>query len=334
MKSNLGAKQNLDSFDVARVLCALLIIVIHTEPLAPYSAIANFYLCNVVARIAVPLFFAMSGFLFSRKANLKRQIFRIGKIYLCWSFVYLLIQIPQWYRTGWWGIYVVKDYIVAFVTQGSYYHLWYLLTTIYALPMLYVLIRKASKHVVVGIVSVLWVIECLVYSYTWIGIEDRFPQLIALINRFSAIFDALFRALPLMVIGVVAGENHVRRTAKEWGKRALAALCFSITEASLLYFFSPNENRFSYLFTTPLVTYYLICFLLTWKIEIKNKWVATIFRNGSLTMYCLHPFVHYFVRKTQCPEGVLQWILVTVLSASIALLVEWICGTYDSRKWR
>jgi len=334
MRSTSVVNQNLDSFDVARTLCALLIIVIHTEPLAPYSTIANFYLCNVVARVAVPLIFAMSGFLFSCKANLQRQFLRIGKIYLCWSFVYLLIQIPQWYRTGWWGIHVVKDYIVTFVTQGSYYHLWYLLTTIYALPLLYVLMKRASKQVVIGAISVLWVVECLIYSYTWIGIEYRFPQLIASLNRFSAISNAVFRALPLMAIGVIAGKDHVRRTAKEWGKRALIAFFCVAAEASLLYFFSPNKENLSYVFMTPAVVYYSVCFLLNWKIVLKNKRTAIILRNCSLTLYCIHPLFYYFVQQAQCPPGIISWLLVTILSVVAALLAEWVRSLYDRRKLR
>ena len=334
MEHNQEVKRALDSFDITRCLCALLIIVIHTSPLATYSEIANFYLCNVIARVAVPLFFAMSGFLFSCKANLKRQMLRIVKIYLGWSVIYLLIQIPQWYKTGWWGLYVVKDYIVALIAQGSYYHLWYLLATLYALPVLYILIKKLPKPVLIGASTILWILECLTYSYGWIGIENSFPWLIGLFNRFSAITSAILRALPLMITGMIAGKQYTDKSAKAWGKRALFAFGLAAAEASLLYFFSPNKENVSYLFMTPVATYYAICFLLNWNVTLRNKRTATILRNCSLIIYCVHPLVYHFVQKAQCPAGILRWILVTILSVAIALLIDWIRAIYVRRKVR
>ena len=64
---NTNPSSRYDSLDLAKWICALLVIVIHTAPLSKVSTIGNFYFTNVLARIAVPLFFAISGFLFFRK---------------------------------------------------------------------------------------------------------------------------------------------------------------------------------------------------------------------------------------------------------------------------
>lgn len=52
------------SLDIAKFICALLVIIIHTRPFAECSGIIDFYLGDVAVRIAVPLFFAISGYLF------------------------------------------------------------------------------------------------------------------------------------------------------------------------------------------------------------------------------------------------------------------------------
>ena len=48
--------------DFFRVIAALLIISIHTSPLASFSQMGDFILTRIVARVAVPFFFMTSGF--------------------------------------------------------------------------------------------------------------------------------------------------------------------------------------------------------------------------------------------------------------------------------
>ena len=55
-----------DSLDLTKWIGALLVIVIHTSPLEALSSTLNFYTRDVLARVAVPLFFAISGFCFLR----------------------------------------------------------------------------------------------------------------------------------------------------------------------------------------------------------------------------------------------------------------------------
>ena len=81
--------------DLTKFIGALLVVLIHTAPLEPYSAIANFYTRDVLARLAVPLFFAISGFFFARKPNPGKSLRRIALLYLGWSAIYLFLQLPQ-----------------------------------------------------------------------------------------------------------------------------------------------------------------------------------------------------------------------------------------------
>ena len=62
-------KRGYPNLDAAKFLCALLIVVIHTSPLQNASPLVHFYVNDVITRVAVPLFFAMSGFLFFRKLD-------------------------------------------------------------------------------------------------------------------------------------------------------------------------------------------------------------------------------------------------------------------------
>ena len=53
--------ESLGGFDRFRVPAALLVVAIHTGPLLSLNGEANYLLTDILARIAVPFFFAVSG---------------------------------------------------------------------------------------------------------------------------------------------------------------------------------------------------------------------------------------------------------------------------------
>ena len=319
------------NLDLAKVSCALLVIIIHTYPLKTVSALSHFYLNDVLARIAVPVFFAISGFLFFR--NIRFENGRIARttdnhrrlartvrknliLYVVWSLVYLLLQLPQWYEIGWWGIHAVKDWLFAFLFSGSYYHLWFLLALILAVPALYLLLLFISLSRIWLITVALWVLECLTYSYAWIGI-DQIPVIEFINSRMPIVFDSMFRALPLLWIGAMLSQGKHRASGSV---PCIGAFLLCAAEASVLYFFSPNEDSYSYLFATPLLAYTALNALISGKqLSLSVKWQCLL-RDVSLLIYCIHPMICWFCKQCGVPEGIPLWLTVTVLSVGIACL--------------
>ena len=322
-------KQGYPNLDAAKFLCALLIVVIHTSPLQNASPLVHFYVNDVITRVAVPLFFAMSGFLFFRKldfvdgkiARTTRNFACILKatrknvlLYIIWSFLYLIVVLPEWYRTGWWGLHAVKDWLYSFLFSGAYYHLWYLLALIVALPALYVLLMFIPLERFWFVGAGLWVLECLTYSYSWIGV-DRIPLVVTIGSRMPVVFDAFFRAVPLLSIGAVCAGTQPKRTSVGL---CVGAFVLCAAEASLLYFFSPNESQFSYLFATPLLTCTLLNVLVSGRqIALPNPWPSRL-RDMSLLIYCLHPMICYFFREWGFPSGIPFWLAVTVTVVAVS----------------
>ena len=54
-------RQNYGGLDVFRLCAALLVIAIHTSPLASVSGAADFFLTRILARVAVPFFLMVTG---------------------------------------------------------------------------------------------------------------------------------------------------------------------------------------------------------------------------------------------------------------------------------
>ncbi len=57
----MSNRRNYGGLDIFRICAALLVITIHTSPLASVSEGADFFLTRVLARIAVPFFLMVTG---------------------------------------------------------------------------------------------------------------------------------------------------------------------------------------------------------------------------------------------------------------------------------
>lgn len=338
------SKRYFFSLDVAKFICALLVIIIHTRPFSECSGIIDFYLGDVAARIAVPLFFAISGYLFfsslryrnrkicncpENRIKLWKYLKKIVLIYIGWTVVYTLLQLPRWYQTGWWGKTLAKDFTVSFLFSGSYFHLWYLLALFYAIPLLYLLLSFVSVRYLRAVIPLLWIVECLLYSYSWMGIEN-IAVLAWLTGHFSAVFDAVFRAVPLLGIGVLCMAGQEKQPKKIYLYTLLSILACA-AEASLQHFCTVNSSKYSYLFCTPVMTYFILQMLLGITTS-GNLWLGGICRKSSLVIYCLHPLILRILAWMGVESKLLLWFLVTILTAFIALC--WVIAKEQIQKRR
>lgn len=321
-------KSNYTNLDIAKFVCALLVVMIHASPVAGASEWVQFYGVNVLARIAVPLFFGMSGYLFfgrliyengrikactENRTKLLRQIRRNAILYLGWSAAYLLvIQIPNWYHTGWWGPIAVKDYLFSLVFKCGYYHMWYLLAMLYAVPVLYGILSLISVRKAVLVTALLWVCECLVYSYSWIGV-DRIAPVMLIGTKMPIIFDTLFRAVPLLFTGVLLSQEPPNGRAYGWATLIAVLLCAG--EATMLYTLQPQSGCYSYLFLTFPMSYLLLRFLLCIKPVCLDSYICTQMGRISTTIYFIHPMVIVFLSPLALPEGFFHYCVVVLLSA-------------------
>ena len=71
----------LDRF---RLAAAVLVVCIHTSPLASFTAMGDFWLTRVLARVAVPFFLMTTGYFLGRRdwKGLSRQWKKLGLLYL------------------------------------------------------------------------------------------------------------------------------------------------------------------------------------------------------------------------------------------------------------
>ena len=107
----------LDRF---RLLAAVLVVCIHTGPLAGCNAAADFWLCRVFARIAVPFFLMVSGYFLEKDQwrGAERFLKKTLAIYAAAVLLYLPLNLYG-------GGYSLPEWGKRLFLDGTLYHLWY-----------------------------------------------------------------------------------------------------------------------------------------------------------------------------------------------------------------
>lgn len=89
-------KNNYELIDILKFVCAIFVVMIHTEIMSDTNNTIQWYIMHTILRIAVPFFFIASGFLFGKKylqdkkklkENSIKQIKRLIIPFIFWSIV-------------------------------------------------------------------------------------------------------------------------------------------------------------------------------------------------------------------------------------------------------
>lgn len=340
MQGSLSKKAEYNSIDIFKFICAFLIITIHASPLSSFSLTADFYLVHVIARVAVPFFYAASGFLLFKKISFengkvlftkenKNVIFKFVKhitiMYVVWSAIYLVIWwIPYWQSINWVGFHVVKDYVFSFIFRGSVYHFWYLLGLIYGVPILAFLLRSFGKKGATVIAVILYLIKSFFYAYSWLPIPGL-SDFAEIYNMFGGIIDTVSTAVAFMMIGVLFATDESKNdliSKKKIGGILLSAVLLC-AEASALYFFVTKAEKYSYLFFTLPLCYFLFYLICGLKVAGSPKTFKTL-RKCSTLIYCIHPLLINIFSLLDFYNNVnslLQYIVIALCSTVVAYII-------------
>ena len=161
--------------DVFKFIMALFVVVLHTQPLYGINSWMNFLTAAVISRMAVPFFFAASGFLLQKQVSvnetgarevLGRYIRKIIGVYCIWTVVYMPIIIYDKILSSDDALnrsilMVLRD----FVFVGSYAHLWYLPSAAVGIIVVYTLKKYVGERGTAVILLGLFLAGLLTQSY-------------------------------------------------------------------------------------------------------------------------------------------------------------------------
>lgn len=201
--NNINNSRN-NSIDIFRFICALMVIATHTDPLMDISPKLGYILTQLVPRIAVPFFFAVSGYFYIQKLEMGEKVFikyikRLLTTYIAWSLIYFLIDFCQW------GYKNIKNYIVSslyhFFVIGSHYHLWFFVALICSVCIVTLMFKVKLKKLLIPLSILLYLIGCLGCSYYEIGISVPILNKLFLFDSFLTIRRIFLMGFPFFTSG-------------------------------------------------------------------------------------------------------------------------------------
>lgn len=209
------------NIDIAKVVFAVFVVAIHT--LAPFTATLSTEAQRVITALlsmAVPFFFVASGFLLGNKLNstdregqqvyLRKWLYRIGRLYLLWTLIYLPYAI---YGFSLDGISIGKSIILytrnILLVGENYWSwpLWYLLGMLVSGCIIWLLNRLNIKRTYwYGLAILLAIIGILLdelHAHNWGGVNLYY-------SIFKTTRNGFFIGFPYMVLGLFISSYGYR----------------------------------------------------------------------------------------------------------------------------
>lgn len=273
-------KNAFGAIDLFRIVAAALVIIIHTADIPFLGESGNLLLSGAVARIAVPFFFAVTGFFtdFTSTASVKRLLAKTMLLYAAATAVYL----PY-------GSYFASIRQVVF--DGSFYHLWYFPALALGAAIVF-LLKKLPTSAALTIALALYAFGLCGDSYAALArnADPIRKSLDVMSNVFSYTRNGIFFAPLFLLIGSIIGS----KVRCDIGKPRRISLfisvpCFAVSLAALIaerfllrgVIFAPHDSMFISLIPC---TVFLILMLSSIKMKPKP-----VLRRISMWVYIIHP---------------------------------------------
>lgn len=343
--------------DSMKLVAAFLVVAIHVSPLQSINATADFIFTRIIARVAVPFFFMVSGYFVladSKRRNGKaiRFLRKTAWIYFAATLLYLPVQ----FYAGKLKALSLSGIGKALFLDGTFYHLWYLPAAMTGMLLCIFFLRIAGERVAL-------ILSIFLYGFGLLG--DSYFGLVKMIPPMETVYEALFRIFSYTRNGFFFAPLFLMLGCILAGKKKdndcfVLSLLFGVlmlAEGMVLHHFKWQRHDSMYLFL-PLLMYFLFREIQAWGHQMDadcRKSVLKEISPGDLAMliYIIHPMVLIVLRGVSKPLGLyglcventlVCYILVSIISAFSAWLFLFLgkkckekkkvsVGTQKDRAW-
>lgn len=301
-KANIyGRKMEYAGFDIAKFIFAIFVVAIHVDP---FSGCTNEWILrinNYLFSLAVPFFFAMSGFLLFRKTvgeklssevvckRIRAYLLRTVQLYLLWNLIYLPISIYGYIINDMSFLKSLLFYIKDFLFLGEHYFswpFWYLLAVIYGLGLIYFFIRCHAPSWVIVLLGMICYRGADIVTYS-VQNKESFNGFSRIIIEFASHTFAtgrIFSSVLFLVIGMVIARNS-------WMHHVNLSVRLGLFLSTLMiYMWHPTG--YIYMIGRPLIVLFGIWALIG--ISFSDRPIYGVFRKSSMVFYFTH-MIFYFI---------------------------------------
>ena len=318
--------KNLYGIDIVKFIMAIFVVGVHTAPLHSFSAELSYCFTDGLFRLAVPFFFISSSWLFFRKVDIgnidDKKFFQYMKrlliMYFIWTAVYLfqivkpvtITAICHYVRVDW-------KYLFYF---GSYNQLWYLLSSVIGMAIIYVLLKiRISPKIVYGIALFFGMLGIICFSYRYLLFGNLSDEKEALAKFFFTIRQPLLFGFPMLATGMMLTKVNIRLKRKT---AVILCMCFvglALLERGVVKFFDwVYVSDFS-LFDIPMATMLLY---VSANLNLKEKKIYILLRKSSILIYLIHPlFIILFEKLFLDGNSLAKYVFVVTLSVGVSMIL-------------
>lgn len=283
---------NYKMVDIVKYAAAIMVICIHCNQLFPQEYL-NFFVKNIVCRIAVPFFFISSAY-FVRKGSQKSEDYvsiylkRLMKSYWLWSLVFIPIGLDWIHQNLSLAGYLLPfAFIYGLIHIGTYYHLWYVPAMILTIFLVHKLLKRYSYRTLF-IVSILLFMFGSIESYYGLlqngWFKDFFDLLITIIftTRSGLLYGMIFTVIGCYIYD---HEDHLQELHRYAPVLTIAFAGLLILEGSFLF----TITRLDMNFLLMLVPFSFFFFLWVLFSPYTIKGETRKLRELSKYYYFVHP---------------------------------------------
>ena len=308
--------------DYFRLAAALLVITIHTSPLAFCSETVDFILTRIIARAAVPFFLMASGFfLISQYACDARKLWAFLKKTAALYGISIVLYLPLNLYNGYFSMeHFLPELVKDLVFDGTMYHLWYLPGSMLGAGIAWYAVRRWGLKKALPGTLVLYAVGLFGDSYY--GISEKIPFLSAFYTDLFEITDytrnGIFFAPVFLVMGGIAAEEAARGKTiplRICGAGLAASFLLMSWEGLLLRKFGIQRHDSMYLFLLPCM-YFLFRLLLFRRGRRKER-----IRTWALLIYIIHPMMIVGVRLLAKLTGLESLLIQNSLAHFLAVSI-------------
>ena len=255
----------------------------HTSPLDSFAPGADFWLTRVLARVAVPFFFMVSGYFLSQKnwAHTGKFLKKTALVYALAVVLYLPLN---WYNGGFAS---PLQWLQKLLLDGTLYHLWYFPAVLLGVVIARNLARLPAPAAL-SLAGLLYLIG--VGGDSYYGFTAAVPALKTLYDGIFLVFSYTRNGLFFAPLFLLLGASGLR-----WSRWTSAVgLVLSLLGMSLEAFWLRDldwPRHDSMYLLLPLCMVFLFSLLLG-----ENRGEDKKARRVSLLVYLLHPWSIVLVR--------------------------------------
>ena len=331
-------KERNASIDIFRIICALMVVSIHTGPLSELGYNWWYLTAQILPRIGVPFFFCTMGYyyigsLLKGQCKFWKTMKRLLITYGLWSIIYYIPDVKQVLN----GSVSLSGFLVnclrQFVIYGSREHFWFFPAVFFSIIVATLFAKIGKLSWLAGLSVIAYILGLLGCSYY--GIGNQIPVISAFINssQYDLIRRIVLMGFPFFMMGYFLQQTNMEQI----NNKICTVLEGILLVAFLLEIIFVNKVQIQ---ANVYITVFLYLLLFnTMLLLLKNPCgqygkIANVTRDLSNFMYYSHPLFMIWINILMSfvvgrnASGTELFLLAIISTATVGYILHKVDNKY------